>query len=402
MDGTSSTPTERWVHTWAATPQLTEPANMPPEPFTRDGAVLADATLRQTVRVSVGGDRLRLRFTNAFGGAPLPITAATVAHPRDGRAGAAAIEPGSARTATFHGKPSTVVQPGAQVVSDPIPFPLGAQADLTVTIHLAHGQASAEITSHPGSRTTSHLLAGDHVRADALPGATPVEHWYFLGGVEVPAGPGTAAAAFLGDSLTDGRGSTTNGNDRWPDLLRDRLRSRPGTAGVAVVNQAAGGNRVLRDGLGPNALARLDRDVLAHSGIAWLFVLEGVNDIGCALATEAAQKQVADELVDAYDQIVLRAHAHGIRVYGATIPPFGGHAYDDPAGYREAARQAVNDWIRTGGRFDAVVDFDRAVRDPDRPRALRADCDSGDHLHLNPTGYRALADAVPLELFTTG
>ncbi|GAA1304037.1 SGNH/GDSL hydrolase family protein [Saccharothrix xinjiangensis] len=399
VDRTSA---ERWVHTWACTPQLTEPANLPPPPFARDGVVLANATLRQTVRVSVGGDRLRLRFSNAFGGAPLPITAVTVAHPRGGRAGAAAIEPGSARTATFHGKTSAVVQRGAQVVSDPIPFPLGPQADLTVTVHLAQGQASAEITSHPGSRTTSHLLAGNHVEAGALPGAIPIEHWYFLSGVEVPAGPGVAAAAFLGDSLTDGRGSTTNGNDRWPDLLRDRLRSGPGTAGVAVVNQAAGGNRVLRDGLGPNALARLDRDVLAHSGIAWLFVFEGVNDIGTAQATEAAQKQVADELVDAYDQIVVRAHAQGIRVYGATILPFGGNTYDDPAGYREAARQAVNDWIRTSGRFDAVVDFDRAVRDPGWPRALRADCDSGDRLHLNPTGYRALADAVPLELFTTG
>ncbi|MFT7835974.1 SGNH/GDSL hydrolase family protein [Saccharothrix sp. BKS2] len=398
----SSTPTERWVHTWASMPQLTEPANMPPAPFTRDGAVLADATLRQTVRVSVGGDRLRLRFSNAFGGAPLPLTAVTVAHPRRGRAGAGEVEPGTARAATFHGKTSAVVQPGAQVVSDPLPFPVGDSANLTVTVHLAQGQASTDITSHPGSRTTSHLLAGNHVAADALPGATPVDHWYFLSGVEVPAGPGTAAAVLLGDSLTDGRGSTTNGNDRWPDLLLARLRAHPATAGVALVNQAAGGNRVLRDGLGPNALARLDRDVLAHSGVAWLFVFEGVNDLGCAQATEAAQKQVADELVDGYDQIVVRAHAQGIRVYGATLLPFGGNDYDDPAGCREAARQSVNDWIRTSGRFDAVVDFDRAVRDPARPARLRASCDSGDHLHLNPAGYRALADAVPPELFATG
>jgi lysophospholipase L1-like esterase len=205
----------------------------------------------------------------------------------------------------------------------------------------------------------------------------------------------TAAADFSGDPPTDGRGTTTNGNDRWPDQLRRRWPT-----GVAVLNQAAGGGHLLSDGLGPDALARVERDVLGQSGVAWLFVFEGVNDIGTAAATPAAQARVADDLIAAYEQITNRARGHGVRVYGATLLPFGGNtAYDDPDGHREAARQRVNGWIRAGGRFDRVVDFDRAGRDPGDPRRLRADYDGGDHLHLNPIGYAALADAVPVDLF---
>ncbi len=390
-----------WVNTWTSMPQLTEPANMPPPRFVQDDSVLADTTLRQTVHTSLGGGTMRLRFSNAFGGAPLPITAVSVAEPLDGRAGVSAIEPGTSRRVTFHGDPSTVVPVGAQVVSDPLRFPLEAQENLTVTVYLAEGQASHEITSHPGSRTTSYLLAGDHVGADELSGASPVDHWYFLSGVEVRARSTAAAAVVLGDSLSDGRGSTTNGNDRWPDRLAARLRGRPATSDVAVLNQAAGGNRVLHDGLGPNALARLDRDVFAQSGVAWLVVFEGVNDIGTAEATEAAQQRAAEDLISAYDQMITRAHAQGIPVYGATLTPFGGHpSYDDPGGHREAARLRVNEWIRTSHRFDAVLDFDEVVRNPRNPSALLPAYDVGDHLHLNPVGYQALADAVPRDLFT--
>jgi lysophospholipase L1-like esterase len=204
----------------------------------------------------------------------------------------------------------------------------------------------------------------------------------------------------VGDSLTDGRGSTTNGNDRWPDQLLDRLQAQHSTSDIAILNQAAGGNRVLNDGLGPNVLARLDRDVLAQSGVEWALVFEGVNDIGTAAATEDAQKKVGDDLIAAYDQIIVRAHAQGIKVFGATITPFGGNTgYDDPAGLREATRQTVNQWIRTSRQFDAVIDFDRVSRDPAAPRQLLPAFDTGDHLHLNPTGYKALADAVPARLF---
>ncbi|GAB3980260.1 hypothetical protein GCM10027615_58400 [Plantactinospora veratri] len=266
---------QRWATSWASMPQLAEPENMPPPPFTGHGRMLADTTLRQTVRLSVAGSRIRLRLSNAFGGAPLPVTAATVALPAEGRAGVSAIRPGSARPVTFSGRASVTVPVGAHLVSDPVDIAVPARANLTVTLYLGPGQASDRITSHPGSRTTSHLLRGNHVAAPTLPGATPVDHWYLLSALEVPAGPGTRVAVLLGDSLTDGRGSTTNRNDRWPDQLVDRLHGHDRTRDVAVANQAAGGNRVLADGLGPNALARLDRDVLAQSGVAWLVVFEG-------------------------------------------------------------------------------------------------------------------------------
>lgn len=390
----------QWVNTWTSMPQLTEPNNMPPPPFTGENVVLADSTLRQTVRVSVGGERLRLRFSNAFGGAVLPITSVSVALPADGRAGVSAIQPGTARPVTFAGRAGVDIPVGALTVSDPLDFRLRPRTILTVTVYLADGQASTALTSHPGSRTTSHLLAGNHVADETLPGATPTDHWYLLSGVEVVTGRTTSAVVMLGDSLTDGRGSTTNGNDRWPDQLLDRLHADRRTADVAMLNQAAGGNRVLADGLGPNALARLDRDVLAQSGVRWLVVFHGVNDIGVAPATEAAQKEMAQDLIAGFDQIVTRSHAKGIKVYGATLMPFGGNTgYDDPNGLRAATRQTVNEWIRTSGRFDAVIDFDRASRDPAGPERLNPAYDVGDHLHLNPTGYRALADAVPDRLF---
>ncbi|MFI9584327.1 SGNH/GDSL hydrolase family protein [Streptomyces sp. NPDC052236] len=396
----SSASGRQWVNTWTAMPQLTEPHNMPPAPFTGESAVLVDTTLRQTVRVSTGGEYIRLRFSNAFGDTPLSLTAVSVALPLDGRAGIDAIEPGTARKVTFAGRETATVPVGAQLVSDPLGFGVRPGSNLTVTTYLAEGQASLALTSHPGSRTTSYLQNGDHTRERALPAATPVNHWYLLSDVEVLSPAGTAAVAVVGDSLTDGRGSTTNANNRWPDQFLDRLRGRPTTADVAVLNQAAGGNRVLNDGLGPNLLARLDRDVLARSGVAWLIVFEGVNDIGTAAATPAAQQRVAADLIAAYQQIIVRAHAQGIRVYGATLTPFGGNvAYDDPAGHREAARQEVNTWIRTSGGFDAVIDFDRAVRDPAHLTRLGPDLHDGDWLHLNPTGYRALATAVPTRLF---
>ncbi|TDE34176.1 SGNH/GDSL hydrolase family protein [Nonomuraea mesophila] len=379
-------------------PQLTEPDNLPPAPYTTDGLVLAGSTLRQSVRVSAGGSRLRVRLSNTFGGAPLPVTAASVALPEGGRAGVSTIRPGTARPVTFSGRPFADVPVGAQVVSDPLDLAPEPGSVLTVSLHLADGQTSELVTSHPGSRTTSYLAAGDHVAAADLPDATPVDHWYFLSALEVRAEPGTAVLALLGDSLTDGRGSTTNHNDRWPDRLFDRLGP---AAGVAVANQAAGGNRLLNDGLGPGALARFDRDVLALSGVRWLIVLEGVNDIGTAPATRPAQRRVAEDLIAAYEQIIVRAHAHDVRVYGGTLTPFGGNLpYDDAEGHREAARQTVNDWIRRGGRFDAVIDFDRAARDPAAPRRLLPALDLGDHLHLNPEGHRALAGAVPARLFT--
>lgn len=384
-----------WVTTWTAMPQLTEPDNMPPPPYAKEGLVLADTTLRQTVRVSAGGRRLRLRLSNAFGGAPLPITHAAVAFPGGGAAGVSTIAPGTSRPVTFSGRTGAVVPMGAHVVSDPVDLDLPSGSVLTVTLYLAEGQPSSALTSHPGSRTTSYLTTGDHVPAQDLPAATPIDHWYLLSGVEVWTGPATATLALLGDSLTDGRGSTTNGNDRWPDQLFDRL-----PPGIAIANQGAGGNRVLNDGLGPSALARLDRDVLAQTAVRRLIVFEGVNDLGTAEPTQEDQRGTAADLIAAYEQIIIRAHARDLLVYGATLTPFGGHdPYDDPSGHREAARQTVNAWIRASGRYDAVIDFDHAVRDPAAPRRLAVPYDVGDHLHLTPSGYHTLAHTVPATLF---
>jgi lysophospholipase L1-like esterase len=391
---------DRWVDSWVSMPQLTEPANLPPPPFTGTSQVLVNTTLRQTIHTSVGGQHVRLRFSNAFGGVDLPITAVSVALPVNGQAGVSAIRPGTSRPVTFDGQPGIDIPVGSLAVSDPLDFPLAPQSNVTVTLYLATGQASTNITSHPGSRTTSYFLTGNHLGDLDLPGATSVAHWYFLSGVEVWSRGDTEGVAILGDSLTDGRGSTTDTNNRWPDDLLARLQADHETTGVAVLNQAAGGNRVLNDGLGPNASGRVDRDVLAQSGIAWLIVFEGVNDIGTADATPAAQQQVTTQLITAFQQIITRAHAKGIRVYGATITPFGGNnPYDDPQGAREAARQAVNAWIRTSHRFDAVIDLDRVARDPANPRQLLPAFDVGDHLHFNPAGYQALANAVPGRLF---
>ncbi|MEV6306398.1 SGNH/GDSL hydrolase family protein [Actinoplanes sp. NPDC051861] len=390
--GNRLSPRTRWVHSWTAMPQLTEPHNLPPAPFTGTDSVLVDTTLRQTLRLTVGGRQIRIRYSNAFGGADLPITAAAVALPLDGRSGVPDTRPGSSVPITFGGRRDVVVPMGAQIVSDPVDMPVAPATTLTVTTYLAAGQATTELTSHPGSRTTSWLVNGDRHAEAQLIGATPTDHWYLISGVEVTA-PGAHGLVLVGDSLTDGRGSTTNGNDRWPDQLFARLHS----GNVAVLNQAAGGNRVLRDGLGPNALARFDRDVLCVSGVTWALVFEGVNDIGTAEASEAAQNRVVAELIGAFRQMVLRTHAQDIKVYGATLTPFGGNIYDDPAGLREAARQAVNRAVR-GGLFDAWVDFDLAVRDPAATRQIDPRFDVGDHLHLNPAGYAALAAAVPRRL----
>jgi lysophospholipase L1-like esterase len=397
--GAAADPAGRWADTWVAMPQLTEPGNLPPPPFTTQTGVFLDSTLRQTLHVTVGGSRLRVRFSNAFGDTALVITAAHLALPASGAVGVSAIRPGSDRVLTFQGRTSVTIPAGAQAVSDPLNLAVAPAENLAVTIYLAQGQPSLNITSHPGSRTTTYIVAGNHVGDPDLSGATQVAHWYFLSGVQVLADPATSGAVMLGDSLTDGRGSTTDHNDRWPDQLAARLRAHRSTRAVAVLNQAAGGNRVLNDGLGPSLLARLDRDLLAHSGVRWAIVFEGINDIGTADATQDAQQAVGDALIRAYEQIIVRAHDRGIAVYGATLTPMEGSIYTDPAGVREATRQAVNRWIRTSGQFDAVIDFDRAVRDPDDHELIAPAFDSGDHLHLNPAGYQALAAALDLDLF---
>jgi len=381
-------PADRWIGTWASAQQLTEPHNLPPAPG------LAGQTLRQVVRPTLAGHRLRVTFSNVFGDGPVTLASVQVAL----SAGDSAIQPASARSLTFNQSPSATIPPGAMIVSDPIFFVVTPSANLAVTVQFA--TVPPAITGHPGSRMTSFIQAGDAVAAPALPGAKRTDHWYFLSGIEVETDSSAAAIAVLGDSLTDGRGSTTNQNDRWPDRLSHRLQANPTTAHIAVLNQGLGGNRVLRDGLGPAALARFERDVLAHPGVRWLIVLEGINDIGTAVAARAKGEPAATaaDLIAAYQEMITRAHARGIRVYGGTIMPFEGFAtyYNATS---EADRQAVNAWIRTSGAFDGVIDFDAIARDPANPSRLSAAVDGGDHLHLSAAGYKIIAEAIDLSLF---
>jgi len=371
------------VGTWTAAQQLVEPRNMPPAPG------LAGATLRQVVHTSVGGASLRVRLSNLFGDGPLAVTAVHVASSRGG----SLIEVASDRRLTFAGADSVRLAPGTAATSDPLDFAVPALGELAVTIEI--GAAPAAVTGHPGSRTTSYLRAGRWASAPELAEAATTDHWYVLAGLDVAAGRGAAVIA-LGNSITDGRGSGTNRNDRWPDNLARRLQLDPRTRDVAVLNAGIGGNAVLEGGLGPTALSRLERDVLAQSGARWVILLEGVNDIGGAREPGRAAT-VAQNLLAAYRDIIARAHDRGLRVYGATIPPFGGSQYDGDD--REAARQRVNHWIRESGAFDAVIDFDAVLRDPAQPSRLLPLADTGDHLHPNEAGYRMMADAIDLGLF---
>jgi lysophospholipase L1-like esterase len=378
---------DHWVVTWGTSPQLTEPRNLPPAPG------LTDQTLRQIVHVSIPGERLRVHLSNEFGTEPVVVRRAHIALSEG--AGSSTIVPGSDRALAFGGRPSVTIPPGEAVTSDPLDFTLPAFGDVSLSI--AFGSTSEDVTGHPGSRTTSFLAPGDMAGAPELPDALTTEHWYTITGIDVVAAPSAAAVAVLGNSITDGRGSTTDGNDRWPDLLARRLQSDPRTADIAVLNSGIGGNCVLRPCLGPAGLERLDRDVLDRAGVRWLIVFEGVNDIGGARGP-ARSDSVAQGLIGAYQEIIRRAHEKGVLVYGATITPFGGSFYDEPG--HEEARQTVNRWVRESGAFDAVIDFDAVVRDPDDPTRLREDSDTGDHLHPSAAGFQRMAAAIDLSLFS--
>jgi lysophospholipase L1-like esterase len=383
-----------WIGSWAASQQLVEPGNALP------AEDLRDATLRQIVHLSLGGTGMRVRLSNRFGTTPLVVMAAHIARPVS--PGSERIVPGSDTALTFSGSPSVTIPSHADYLSDPVSFPANALSDVAITLHI--GAAPDEQTGHPGSRATSYITHGDLVSVAELRGAKTVEHWYFIAGVDVPAPPGATAAVVLGDSITDGHGATTNGNDRWTDALAQRLQTSPATRNIAVLNQGIGGNHLLTDGLGPNALARFDVDVIGQPGVRYLIVLEGINDIGLlARKGEVAPAQheaLVRRIVGAYGQMIARAHTHDIKVIGATIMPFAGSSYYRPGPASERDRQAVNEWIRTPGHFDEVIDFDKIARDPEHPERLLSAFDCGDHLHPSPAGYAAMAQGVPLSLLT--
>jgi lysophospholipase L1-like esterase len=364
------------VGTWSGAPQLTEPANLPP-------ASLTNATLRQVVRVSIGGSQLRVRFSNEFGNGPVTINAAHVAvcnaNPMN-----STIDTATGRALAFSGSASVTIAQGQARWSDPVTFALAPLSNLSVTV--AFGSTPSNVTGHPGSRTTSYLQSGSsNVSAPAMTSALTTDHWYILSGVDTFAS--AKAVAILGDSITDGRGSTTNGNDRWPDALARRLQ-QSGATNVAVLNQGIGGNAVTTGGLGPTGLSRFSRDILGQSSVRWVIIFEGVNDIGADVS--------ASSLTSAYATLIAQARAQNLRVYGATITPFGTNSYYTAA--RETVRQTVNTYIRSGA-FDGFIDFDAAVRDTSNPPRLQTAYDSGDGLHLNPAGYQRLADTVNLGLF---
>jgi lysophospholipase L1-like esterase len=383
-----------WVGSWAASQQLVEPGNS----LAADD--LRDATLRQIVHLSLGGTNLRLHISNRFGTAPLRFT--TVHMAQAASPDSEQIVAGTDRALTFGGSQEFTVPAGADYVSDPISFRASPLSNLAITLHI--DSPPQQQTGHPGSRATSYVAHGDLASAQALPDAKKVEHWYFIAEVDVASPPRGAAVITLGDSITDGHGATTNGNDRWPDVLARRFHASAATKQIAVLNHGIGGNRLLLDGLGPNALARFDHDVLAQAGAKWLIVLEGINDIGTLArehdVPETEHKLLVQHMIQAYEQIVLRAHAHSIKVYGATILPFVGSSYYHPSAQTEADRQEVNRWIRARGHFDAVVDLDKIARDPQNPERLLPSFDSGDHLHPSPAGYKAMGDAVPLTWFS--
>jgi lysophospholipase L1-like esterase len=382
-----------WVASWGASQQIPEPQNA----MAMDD--LRDETVRQIVHLSVGGPALRVHVSNAFGTEALHFTSVHIARPIS--PSSSAIDPASDRALTFGGSSDVTVPPAAEFVSDALEYPLAALSDVAVTFHLDAPPAGE--TGHPGSRATSYFVHGDFVAAPNLLNPKHVDHWYQLSAIDVLATSGAASIVALGDSITDGHGATTNGNDRWTDVLAQRLQSSPNTRSIGVSNQGIGGNHLLTDGLGPNALARFDRDVLAPTGVRWVIVFEGVNDLG-GLArngevTPVEHAALVKRLLSAYVQIILRAHAHGLRVFGATVTPYLGSAYYHPGPLSEADRQAVNAWIRASGHFDAVIDFDSVVRDPQHPDRLLPAFDCGDHLHPSPAGYRAMGEAIQLSLF---
>lgn len=375
---------KKWVGTWNTAPQLVEPGNMPPSPG------LTNNSLRQVVRVSIGGDTLRLKLTNEFSTSPVTMRSVQIAV----STGGSAIDASTAKELKFSGNSEVTLNAGAAITSDPIAFGLTPRMDVAITID--YGQTSATVTGHPGSRTTSYLLAGNTTFATDFSDAVTSDHWYNINSIDVLGAPSAACVAILGNSITDGRGSTTNGQNRWPDVFSERLLKNAGTRQVGVLNLGIGGNCLLAGGLGPTGISRFGRDILDQAGIRWAIIFIGVNDIGKVKTADAAASTASD-LIETYQQMIAKAHAKNIRIYGATILPFKGSFYYNQ--YSEFCRNTVNRWILTSGLYDKVIDFDKAMRNPQDTSRLISTYQN-DGLHPDAAGYKTMGEFIDLNLFS--
>lgn len=407
---------EHWVTTWGAAPQSARgpqasatapqppptPAGNPapqqnPAPGAQFRNGLSNQTVRMIVHTSIGGRRVRVQLTNAFGTAPLKIGALHVAL----RSKDSAIVPGSDRTVLFNGQQSSVIPPEAPILSDPADLDVPPLSDLAISVYLP-GETGPPTLHNLGLHTTYISKQGDETAQPEMSDALTSQSLYWVTAVEVLAPANAAAVVAFGDSITDGARSTPDTNHNWPSFLAQRLLANRATSNLATVNEGIAGNRVLSDGQGVSALARFDRDVLSQPGVKWITLLEGINDIRNGTRPSAPANEVvssADEVIAGLRQLSERAHVLGIKIAGCTLTPFAGEQYFNER--TESYRQAVNRWIRTSGVFDAVIDFDAVVRDPRDPTRIRADFDAGDHLHPNDSGYKAMADAIDLSIFTS-
>jgi len=380
----SKSKTENWVGTWACAQMLVEPNNMPPAPG------LSENTLRQIIRVSIGGKRMRLRFSNIFSDQQTVLKSVSVANVID----APIVDAKTQKELRFNGKSDITINPEQDVFSDAFDFELQPGQLLAITIH--YGSTSQKTSGHPGSRTTSYILEGDQIQNEAFDGAVKTDHWYSIMGLDVVADKSAANIVCLGNSITDGRGSGTNKQNRWTDILSARLSANKKTEKIGVLNLGIGGNCVVKGGLGPTALNRFDRDVLSQKGTKWLVILEGINDIGGIKNPEDAPIK-AQELIEAYKVMITKAHKKGIKVYGCTILPFQKSFYDAP--HKQEARDIVNAWIRNSKAFDAVIDFDKAMVSEEGSKTILSNLHDGDFLHPNEAGYLKMGETVDLNLF---
>ena len=379
------TDSTHWVGTWTAAPAPAE------------GAAFSNHTLRMNPRVSIGGRRLRIRISNAYGVRPLVIGAAFVGLRRDGPA----VVPGSNRRLTFGGESGATIAAGAPIVSDPVDLEFGPLADLAVSVHLPQDlPASFGITGRYARQTNYVSPPGDFAAEETMPVGRLTDDWYFVCGVDVVAPAETGAVVAVGDSLTDANISTHDGHHSWPSQLARRLVARRGGRPVAVMNQGLGGNRILHDIRGDSGLRRFDRDVLAQPGVTHAVIMLGTNDLRNRPG-RAEEEVTAPQMIAGLRQLAVRGHAGGIAVIACTLTPFENETFLPGAWNprREAVRQAVNDWLRQTDAFDAVADFDQALRDPDHPTRMLPVYDCGDHLHPSDLGYRAMGDAIDLKLF---